>query len=359
MRHHGEGSVFLRGRRWYIQYSHRGQVFQESSRSTEKAVATKLLRRRLSEVAGGRHAPNAEKVTLADLRALIEADHRLNQRRATRPVPRAFKHLDAYFGERERAVDITAARLTAYAADRAKAGARPATFVYELGVLSRCFNLAIRAGALQTKPPFPQIRVQNARTGWVSEAEVAAIIKELPAPLRAPIRFASITGWRLSSEVLSLSWAQVTADAIRLEPGTTKSGEGREWPLAEHPELAGLIEGQRAYTAAEQRRTGQIISWVFHRRGGQRIRNIKEAWAGACTRAGRPGVLVHDLRRSAVRNLERAGVPRSVAMRLVGHRSESVYRRYAIVAPSDLSAGVEKLAKLGASDAAAAGRAAG
>jgi hypothetical protein len=93
MRHHGEGSIFHRGRYWYIQYSHRGRVFQESSRSTEKKVATRLLRRRLSELVSGRHAPDAEKVTLADLRALIEADHRLNQRRAVRPVPRAFRHL--------------------------------------------------------------------------------------------------------------------------------------------------------------------------------------------------------------------------------------------------------------------------
>ena len=87
MRHHGEGSIFQRGRYWYIQYSDRGRVFQESSRSTEKTVATKLLRRRLSELVTGKHAPDAGKVTLADLRALIEADHRLNQRRATRPVP--------------------------------------------------------------------------------------------------------------------------------------------------------------------------------------------------------------------------------------------------------------------------------
>ena len=98
IRHHGEGSIFQRGRYWHIQYSDRGRVFQESSSSTEKTVATKLLRRRLSELVTGKHAPDAGKVTLADLRALIEADHRLNQRRATRPVPRAFRHLDAYFG---------------------------------------------------------------------------------------------------------------------------------------------------------------------------------------------------------------------------------------------------------------------
>jgi site-specific recombinase XerD len=354
-RAYGEGSVLQRGEWWHIQYSYRGKVYKESARSRDKKVATKLLRRRLSEVAAGRHAPDAEKVTLADLRRLIEADHRLNQRRATRPVPRAFRHLDSYFGERARAVDITASKLTAYAAERSEDGAAAATVVYELSILSRCFNLAIRAGLLQTKPPFPQIRVQNARTGWVSDADISAIIKQLPEPLRAPIRFAYLTGWRLTSEVLTLTWAQVTADAVRLEPGTTKSGEGREWPLAAHPELAQIIEGQRAFTAAERERTGQIIKWVFHRNGGRQIRNIKEAWTRACRRAGRPGLLRHDLRRSAVRNLERAGVPRSVAMKLVGHKTESIYRRYAIVAPHDLAAGVEKLATWHAASASRVG----
>jgi hypothetical protein len=56
--------------------------------------------------------------------------------------------------------------------------------------------------------------------------------------------------------------------------------------------------------------------------------------------------LVHDLRRTAVRNLERAGVSRSVAMRLSGHKTESIYRRYAIVSESDLAEGVRKVAAL-------------
>jgi Phage integrase family len=54
----------------------------------------------------------------------------------------------------------------------------------------------------------------------------------------------------------------------------------------------------------------------------------------------------HDFRRTAVRNLERAGVSRSVAMKLVGHKTESIYRRYAIVSQRELAEGVAKLAQL-------------
>ena len=84
---------------------------------------------------------------------------------------------------------------------------------------------------------------------------------------------------------------------------------------------------------------------VFHRHG-EAIADFRTAWENACEAAGLTRRLVHDFRRTAVRNLERAGVSRSTAMKLTGYLTESGYRRYAIVSEGDLVAAVSKLATL-------------
>ncbi len=164
-------------------------------------------------------------------------------------------------------------------------------------------------------PAFPIIRLDNARKGFFEEAEFRTLLTQLPEYLHAPMMFAYLTGWRLASEVLALTWNQVdlSAGTVRLEPGSTKNREGREFPVVALPELQALLSEQRERTRKLERETGAIIQHVFHRRGDA-IRSFRTAWRNACLRSGLVGMLAHDFRRTAVRNLERAGVPRSVAM---------------------------------------------
>ena len=152
-----------------------------------------------------------------------------------------------------------------------------------------------------------------------------------------------MTGWRIG-EAKALNWRQVDfcAGTVRLEPGTTKNDEGRTFPFTGLPALEALLRSQRTHTSVIERERGTLVPSVFHRRG-KPIRSLHGAWRTACVRAGVPGRLVHDLRRTAVRNLERAGVSRSVAMKLTGHKTESVYRRYAIVSDADLREASRKL----------------
>ena len=183
------------------------------------------------------------------------------------------------------------------------------------------------------------------------------MLEQLPAYFRPVILLGYYTGWRVRSEVLPMKWSQVDFDAgiVRLEPNTTKNDEGREFPFTSFPHLRDLLELRHERTRALEKETVRIIPWVFHR-SGARIRSYSR-WDTAREAASteeRDGVkvatrphlkdrLVHDLRRTAVRNLERAGVARSVAIKLTGHKTEAVYRRYAIVASSDLEEGVAKL----------------
>jgi integrase len=132
---------------------------------------------------------------------------------------------------------------------------------------------------------------------------------------------------------------------VRLEPGSTKNLEGRTFPFGTFPELASLLRERRELTRSLELSTGQVIPWVFASRQGRQISDFYGAWRAACRRAGVPGRIFHDFRRTAVRNLERAGVPRSIAMKLTGHKTEAVYRRYAIVSEADLAEGVAKLAQ--------------
>jgi integrase len=117
------------------------------------------------------------------------------------------------------------------------------------------------------------------------------------------------------------------AGTLRLEPGTTKNKDGRTFIMT--AELRETLEAQRAETDRWQRARKRIIPYVFHRRG-KPIKDFRTAWRLACEKAGVPGRIPHDLRRTAVRNLERAGIARSVAMKMVGHKTEAIYRRYAI-----------------------------
>jgi integrase len=109
------------------------------------------------------------------------------------------------------------------------------------------------------------------------------------------------------------------------------------------PELRRVIEEQKAATEALQRRVGRIIPSVFHRRG-KPTKDFRKSWQTACGQAGCPGRIPHDFRRTAVRNLEHAGVSRSAAMKMVGHKTESVYKRYAIFSEADIREAAEKLA---------------
>lgn len=348
MKLRGLGRVYRRGRVWWVQYSFRGQLRRESSKSRKRSDAVKLLRRRQGEMGQGRLVgPDIEKTTFQDLKGMILTDYTVNGRKSLERLNSSLKHLEAFFGE-SRVLDITTDRVATYinARQESTPGAKPATIRNELAALKRMFTLALQAGKVAIRPHIPSIEVRNTRTGFFEDADFRTVLDHLTEHLKPVAEFAYLTGWR-KGEILPLEWRQVDFEAgmVRLEPGTTKNDEGRTFPFIALPELAKVLSDQRDQTSDLERSTGQIIPWVFHNKG-KPIRDFRGAWKAACKDSGVPSRLFHDLRRTAVRNLERAGVPRSVAMKLTGHKTESVYRRYAIVSEADMKEGVRKLAAL-------------
>ncbi len=341
----GLGRVYQRGNVWWVQYCFRGKVYRETSGSTNRRDAVNLVRRRLEEMGRGRLVgPDVERTTFEDLAKILTDDYKANRRKSLDRAEDSLEALRAFFGT-SLARDITFDRLNAYIVSRLEARRKPATVRNELAALKRAFRLAERAGRA-VLPPFPTLTVHNTRSGFFEAADFHRVCTLLPEHLRPVATFMYLTGWR-KQEVLGLTWGRIdfSAGLARLEPGTTKNNEGRTFPFAALPPLEDLLRKQRLETLALERRTGQPIPWVFHRRG-MPIKSFRRAWETACKNATCPERIPHDLRRTAVRNLERAGVPRSVAMKLTGHKTESVYRRYAIVGERDLSEGVAKLAAL-------------
>jgi integrase len=251
-------------------------------------------------------------------------------------------------------MQVTSTRVTEYKVKRQEAGAAAATINRELSALRRMFSLAVKAERLQHRPHVAMLREDNARKGFFEEHQYLGVRAHLPKHLQPVTTFAYITGWRIRSEILPLTWSRVDfkAGVIRLDVNTTKSGEGREFVMT--PTLRATLEAQRATTEAVQKKYGIIIPFVFHRYlwnkegqligHGHPIQSFYKAWKTACRAAGCPGRIVHDFRRTAVRNLERAGVPRSTAMRMVGHRTMEIYDRYAITDHAMLQEGSAKLA---------------
>ncbi len=347
--------IYRRGDRYWVQYWREGKRYRESVlKSTGEnnlKAARELERQRLGGIHTGTwRGPDEQRLRLRDLKTLLEADYLDKERKSTGRMRQAWGHLTAFFPDDTPVLSLTTDRLHQYVAHRRAEGDAPATIRNELTALRRAFRVAVERQRLRSGsvPVFPSLRVNNARDVFYTDAEVERVRAELPLALQHLWTVAAWTGWR-RNELFGLQWADLdfAAGVVRLRVNRTKNNEGREVPFGAVPELVAAFTAQRAYTRDIERRTGQIVPHVFHR-SGKPIKRMDVARQQACRRAGvlapdgRPKVL-HDLRRSAARALTRANVPRHVAMRILGLKTESMWRRYSIVETDDLRDGFVKV----------------
>ena len=334
------GMIYQRGNVWWIKYYRNGRYYRESTKTTKKMVAQKLLERREGEIAQGK-MPSIlfEKVTFEELAEDFLRDYRINQKRSLVRAERSVNHLKKFF-ENYKATQIVTSRINEYVETRLGEEAANATINRDLSALKRMLNLGFRQTPpkVERMPYIPMLRENNVRKGFFEHSDFLAFRDALPDCMKGFVTFGYKTGWRFS-EITNLTWERVDRKEgiVRLEPGETKNQEGRT--LFMDAELQEVINQQWE----SRKHTGKLSPLVFPSRDGKSpIGDYRGWWDSACKKAGIGRRLFHDFRRTAVRNMIRAGIPERVAMMISGHKTRSVFDRYNIVSDHDLKMAAAK-----------------
>ena len=279
--------------------------------------------------------PDGAPLTFDTMAQAYLEDYVLQRYRTLTTARARVEHLRAFFGGWA-AEAMTPNSVRNYQLHRRKQGAEAGTVNRETSALSRMFQLAIRREQLERMPLFPKRLEENPpRDGFFEHAEYLKVRALLPMSFQDVLDFAYYSGWR-RNEILELTWDEVDMQGgvIRLPPRRSKTRTGRVLPIS--LPLQQVLKRRRRLQRAQNPR-------VFSR-DGVPVRVWRTALRDACRKAKVPHRLLHDCRRTAARNLIRAGVPERIAMLLTGHKTRAVFDRYNIVNEQELLTAGERLA---------------
>ena len=333
------GSIYRRGHTYWIKYYRAGRPYRESTASDKITEAKRFLQLREGQVVEGRFPGlRVQKVLVEELARDYLRENEINGRKSLRDAQRNVRRLAEAFGGL-RVPELTSEKIAAYIEARHHAGLTNASINRELAALRRMLTLGARQQPPKVLhlPPIPRLKERNIRTGFYDHDEFLALRGALPDHQKLPCTIGYWTGMR-KGEILNLRWDQLDLDRslLRLDPGSTKSDKGRLVPLVE--DLLAVLTQWRLKTLAES----PSCPWICHYRG-QKLTRLTRAWGTALQRVGLEGKLFHDLRRTGVRNMVRAGISERVAMQISGHKTRSVFDRYDIVSERDLRDAAERL----------------
>ena len=346
------GAMIERGP-WWVKYYEDGRPIFRSTRTEDKTEARRKLNKWEGQVAEGLHeGPKYERTRFEDLVAGIRQDYAINERKSDRRLEDFIKHLTVYFRQM-RAKAITTDHILTYVAKRKDEGAANGSVNRELACLKRMFRLAIRHTPRKVAqiPHIPMLEENNIRSGYFDHEDFLALRGALPDYAKVPVTLTYYSGMRMG-EVFSLKWSQVnmTEGKLFLKAQDTKTETPRVLYLT--GDLYRVLEAWKRRCEEKW----QSCPWICHR-GGIQLHNLKHSWRQACVRVGLgkmvedkakgrevwQGKIPHDFRRTAIRNMVRAGILESVAMAISGHTTRSVFDRYNITNEADLKAAATRL----------------
>lgn len=342
------GMIYKRGDVFWIKYYVNGRAIRESSGSKKEGPAKSLLKQREGlAVTGQPVIKRVDRIRYEEIADDLRRHYETSGDRDLKEADVRFRPLARFFVGR-RVVDINGALVARYVEQRQSEQVTNGTINRELATLIRMLGLAEENRKVMRRPVIHKLTEAKPRAGFFEPTQFAKVRRRLRPDLQVAVTIAYTFGWRMQSEVLSLKLSQLDLQTgtLRLEPGTTKNDEGREVRLT--PELRVMLAAQRDRVLELSWRLTRVIPYLFpHLDGphtGNQIRNFRKSWATACKRVGLLGMLRHDMRRSAVRNMVNNGIPERVAMSITGHKTRAVFDRYHIVSPGDLEAAAQKLA---------------
>jgi integrase len=309
------------------------------------------------------------KVTLDEAADLLRADYRRNKRRSLGKFNSCYENcIEPFFGGKTKLASIRSAQLTKFIDVLVAGDVANGTINRHTAYVRRMFKLAVEEELLVYIPgKFKHLdETDSVRQGFLEKAQFADICDRMTATTADVVEVyrdiasvAYITGWRTDSEILPLEWRHVHLDdnELHIDGAMAKNKEGRTFPMT--PELRAVFV-RRDQIRQQLRKDGIICQWVWVRlvataRGGaaaasakkpKRISNFYKAWKRAAIAAGYPGSMPHDCRRTAVRNGDRRGISGDVGLKLHGHKTPEVRRRYNIVSKQDLTDAAAKLGDL-------------
>jgi len=324
----GIGSLYKQkgSKFWWYKIYLNDRIVRKSTKETSERKAREVLRSVLEAIGQGTFVPSEGTVLFDQLAESYLHDYEVNGRRSLVDAERNKRQLCAYFGGMK-AVAIDRARIESYIRSRKADGLENSSVNRELAALRRMFSLAVEHEVISRAPKIKLLREDNVRRNFLQPADFEAIHVHLPEYLKDPLRWLYNCGGR-KSEMVTLQWRDVGDSEVTIRGENTKNGKARSVPLV--LELASIINRAR-------NRRRMDCPFVFHK-DGKTLGDFKKAWHRARAAAGYAGTWVHDLRRSAARNLIRTpGVSMHTAMAVTGHITTSMFRRYDIQDTADVA----------------------